>query len=159
MNCGEYRYLTLPTRKFRTGKRAASALRNALAALVVEAGYLVGAIEKQHDEVATPIDKNTGELRPHLIGIDRLTNEIVDIPTNNVHIPDTIGHPSPRAKERRKARKHEAIQEIICTFPTRTWFIKGRLYSRCFYLLWIKWRHSEGYRVPFFLLSTEKGLS
>lgn len=36
-------------------------------------------------------DKNTGELRPHFISIDRLTNEIVDIPTTKVRIPDTIG--------------------------------------------------------------------
>lgn len=36
-------------------------------------------------------DKNTGELRPHFISIDRLTNEIGDIPTNKVRIPDTIG--------------------------------------------------------------------
>ncbi len=36
-------------------------------------------------------DKITGELRPHFISIDRLTNEIVDIPTNKVRIPDTIG--------------------------------------------------------------------
>ena len=36
-------------------------------------------------------DKNTGELLPHFISIDRLTNEIVDIPTNKVRIPDTIG--------------------------------------------------------------------
>ena len=36
-------------------------------------------------------DQNTGELRPHFISIDRLTNEIVDIPTNKVRIPDTIG--------------------------------------------------------------------
>lgn len=36
-------------------------------------------------------DKNTGELRPHFISVDRLTNEIVDIPTNKVRIPDTIG--------------------------------------------------------------------
>lgn len=36
-------------------------------------------------------DKNTGELRPHFISIDRLTNEIVDIPTNKLRIPDTIG--------------------------------------------------------------------
>ena len=36
-------------------------------------------------------DKVTGELRPHFISIDRLTNEIVDIPTNKVRIPDTIG--------------------------------------------------------------------
>lgn len=36
-------------------------------------------------------DKNTGELRPHFISIDSLTNEIVDIPTNKVRIPDTIG--------------------------------------------------------------------
>ena len=36
-------------------------------------------------------DKNTGESRPHFISIDRLTNEIVDIPTNKVRIPDIIG--------------------------------------------------------------------
>lgn len=36
-------------------------------------------------------DKNTGELRSYFISIDRLTNEIVDIPTNKVRIPDTIG--------------------------------------------------------------------
>ena len=36
-------------------------------------------------------DKNTGELRPHFISIDRLTNEIVDIPTNKVRIPNFIG--------------------------------------------------------------------
>lgn len=36
-------------------------------------------------------DKSTGELRPHFISIDRLTNEIVDIPTNKVRIPDIIG--------------------------------------------------------------------
>ena len=36
-------------------------------------------------------DKSTGELRPHFISIDRLTNEIVDIPTNKVRIPDAIG--------------------------------------------------------------------
>ena len=36
-------------------------------------------------------DKNTGELHPHFISIDRLTNEIVDIPTSKVRIPDTIG--------------------------------------------------------------------
>ena len=42
-------------------------------------------------EVVDFPDKNTGELRPHFISIDRLTNEIVDIPTNKVRIPDTIG--------------------------------------------------------------------
>ena len=36
-------------------------------------------------------EKNQGELRPHFLSIDRLTNEIVDIPTNKVRIPDTIG--------------------------------------------------------------------
>ena len=36
-------------------------------------------------------DKNTGEMRPHFISIDRLTNEIIDIPTNKVRIPDMIG--------------------------------------------------------------------
>ncbi len=36
-------------------------------------------------------DKKTGEMRPHFISIDRLTNEIIDIPTNKVRIPDMIG--------------------------------------------------------------------
>ena len=36
-------------------------------------------------------DKTTGEMRPHFISIDRLTNEIIDIPTNKVRIPDMIG--------------------------------------------------------------------
>ena len=36
-------------------------------------------------------DKNTGEMRPHFVSIDRLTNEIIDIPTNKVRIPDMIG--------------------------------------------------------------------
>ena len=36
-------------------------------------------------------DKNTGEMRPHFISIDRLTNEIVDILTNKVRIPNFIG--------------------------------------------------------------------
>ena len=44
-----------------------------------------------HGKVVDFPDKNTGELRPHFISIDRLTNEIVDIPTNKVRIPDTIG--------------------------------------------------------------------
>ncbi len=36
-------------------------------------------------------DKNTGKAIPHFVSIDRLTNEIVDIPTSKVRIPDTIG--------------------------------------------------------------------
>ena len=36
-------------------------------------------------------DERTGELRPSYISIDRLTNEIVDIPANKVRIPDKIG--------------------------------------------------------------------
>ena len=36
-------------------------------------------------------DKTTGEPRPHFVSIDRLTNEIIDIPTNKVRIPDMIG--------------------------------------------------------------------
>lgn len=47
-------------------------------------------------------DKNTGELRPHFISIDRLTNEIVDIPTNKVRIPDTIGK-TPITKDDKRA--------------------------------------------------------
>lgn len=36
-------------------------------------------------------DTKTGEMRPSYISIDRLTNEIVDIPASKVRIPDRIG--------------------------------------------------------------------
>ena len=36
-------------------------------------------------------DMKTGEMRPSYISIDRLTNEIVDIPASKVRIPDRIG--------------------------------------------------------------------
>lgn len=36
-------------------------------------------------------DTKTGEMRPSYIGIDRLTNEIVDVPASKVRIPDRIG--------------------------------------------------------------------
>ncbi len=36
-------------------------------------------------------DTKTGEFRPSYISIDRLTNEIVDVPTNKVRIPNRIG--------------------------------------------------------------------
>jgi len=36
-------------------------------------------------------DERTGEFRPSYISIDRLTNEIVDVPANKVRIPDKIG--------------------------------------------------------------------
>lgn len=36
-------------------------------------------------------DTKTGEIRPSYISIDRLTNEIVDIPASKVRIPDRIG--------------------------------------------------------------------
>ena len=36
-------------------------------------------------------DTKTGEMRPSYISIDRLTNEIVDVPASKVRIPDRIG--------------------------------------------------------------------
>lgn len=36
-------------------------------------------------------DEKTGEFRPAYVSIDRLTNEIVDIPANKVRIPERIG--------------------------------------------------------------------
>lgn len=36
-------------------------------------------------------NEKTGEIKPHYISIDRLTNEIVDIPASKVRIPDRIG--------------------------------------------------------------------
>ena len=36
-------------------------------------------------------DTKTGEMRPSYISIDRLTNEIVDIPASKIRIPDRIG--------------------------------------------------------------------
>ena len=36
-------------------------------------------------------DEKTGEIKPSYISIDRLTNEVVDIPANKVRIPNKIG--------------------------------------------------------------------
>ena len=36
-------------------------------------------------------NEKTGEIKPHYISIDRLTNEIVDVPTEKVRIPNKIG--------------------------------------------------------------------
>ena len=45
-------------------------------------------------KVVNVADTRTGEMRPSYISIDRLTNEIVDIPANKVRIPDRIGQSS-----------------------------------------------------------------
>lgn len=37
------------------------------------------------------VDRETGEVKPSFISIDRLTNEITDIAVNKVHLRDTIG--------------------------------------------------------------------
>lgn len=42
-------------------------------------------------KVVNVADTKTGELRPSYISIDRLTNEIVDVPTEKVRIPNKIG--------------------------------------------------------------------
>ena len=39
-------------------------------------------------------NEKTGEIKPHYISIDRLTNEIVDIPADKVRIPNKIGQTS-----------------------------------------------------------------
>ena len=36
-------------------------------------------------------NEKTGEIKPHYISIDRLTNEIIDIPADKVRIPNKIG--------------------------------------------------------------------
>ena len=45
-------------------------------------------------KVVNVADTKTGEMRPSYISIDRLTNEIVDIPANKVRIPSKIGQSS-----------------------------------------------------------------
>ena len=39
-------------------------------------------------------NEKTGEIKPHYISIDRLTNEIVDVPADKVRIPNKIGQSS-----------------------------------------------------------------
>lgn len=41
--------------------------------------------------VADVVDKNTGEVVPSFISIDRLTNEIVSVPAKQVYVKDTVG--------------------------------------------------------------------
>ena len=45
-------------------------------------------------KVVNVADTKTGEMRPSYISIDRLTNEIVDIPADKVRIPNKIGQTS-----------------------------------------------------------------
>ena len=49
---------------------------------------------KRTGNLGKPINfanEKTGEIKPHYISIDRLTNEVVDIPTDKVRIPNKIG--------------------------------------------------------------------
>ena len=49
---------------------------------------------KRTGNLGKPINfanEKTGEIKPHYISIDRLTNEIVDIPADKVRIPNKIG--------------------------------------------------------------------
>ena len=49
---------------------------------------------KRTGNLGKPINfanEKTGEIKPHFISIDRLTNEVVDIPTDKVRIPNKIG--------------------------------------------------------------------
>ena len=39
-------------------------------------------------------NEKTGEIKPHYISIDRLTNEVVDVPADKVRIPNKIGQSS-----------------------------------------------------------------
>lgn len=45
-------------------------------------------------KVVNVADTKTGEMRPSYISIDRLTNEVVDIPADKVRIPNKIGQTS-----------------------------------------------------------------
>lgn len=45
-------------------------------------------------KVVNVADTRTGEMRPSYISIDRLTNEVVDIPADKVRIPNKIGQSS-----------------------------------------------------------------
>lgn len=45
-------------------------------------------------------NEKTGEIKPHYISIDRLTNEIVDIPADKVRIPNKSDRPTCQGKSR-----------------------------------------------------------
>ena len=58
-------------------------------------------------------DERTGEFRPSYISIDRLTNEIVDVPANKVRIPDKIGLPPVSSAEKDILRAGLALPKEV----------------------------------------------
>ena len=72
-------------------------------------------------------NEKTGEIKPHFISIDRLTKEIVDIPTDKVRIPNKIGQtnlsreeqdilraglPLPKEVTLQNGRKFQALLQV-----------------------------------------------
>ena len=72
-------------------------------------------------------NEKTGEIKPHYISIDRLTNEVVDIPADKVRIPNKIGQSSlsraeqdilraglalPKEMTLKNGRKFEAMLQV-----------------------------------------------
>lgn len=58
-------------------------------------------------------DARTGELRPSYISIDRLTNEIVDVPADKVRIPNNIGQTRLSPEEQQILRAGLALPKEI----------------------------------------------
>ena len=58
------------------------------------------------------VDKETGEITPSYISIDRKTNEITDVPANKVRIPERIGKTeiTPQERDMLRARASRARQ-------------------------------------------------
>lgn len=78
-------------------------------------------------KVVNVADTKTGEMRPSYISIDRLTNEVVDIPVDKVRIPNKIGQTSlskaemdilraglalPKEVTLKNGRKFEALLQV-----------------------------------------------
>ena len=59
------------------------------------------------------VDKETGEIIPSFISIDRKTNEITDIPANKVRIPERIGKTEITAQERDMLRAGLPVRDKL----------------------------------------------
>ena len=64
-------------------------------------------------KVVDVADERTGEIRPAYVSIDRLTNEIVDIPANKVRIPEHIGKTTLSKEEQQILRAGLALPKEI----------------------------------------------
>ncbi len=85
-------------------------------------GHKFSAEEKQNlretgnlGRIVDLVDKETGEITPSYISIDRKTNEIVDVPASKIRIPDRIGKTEITPQEKDMLRAGLPVRDKLMT--------------------------------------------